>query len=146
MCTACRVTLCDGSEIGLGPIVWVLLSEMYPLAVRGVAMSVGATANWIFTFVVGLLFPVVNGWYSFPDDCLAIVLPSLPSICILASVAQNIRCVFTPVAVVVFVSDALGISAVFYIYGAMGIAGALFIHKFVPETRGRTLEEVSCPA
>ena len=50
-----------GAEIGLGPIVWVLLSEMYPLAVRGVAMSVGATANWVFTFIVGLLFPVLKG-------------------------------------------------------------------------------------
>ena len=60
-------TSCDGgrgewdAEIGLGPIVWVLLSEMYPLAVRGVAMSVGATANWVFTFIVGLLFPVLKG-------------------------------------------------------------------------------------
>eukprot|EP01138_Halocafeteria_seosinensis_P010689 gb/GECG01010916.1/.p1 GENE.gb/GECG01010916.1/~~gb/GECG01010916.1/.p1 ORF type:complete len:581 (+),score=68.58 gb/GECG01010916.1/:1-1743(+) len=49
-------------EIGLGPVVWLLLSEIYPLSVRGVAMSIGATANWIFSFVTGLMFPVLKGW------------------------------------------------------------------------------------
>ena len=49
-------------EIGLGPVVWLLLSEIYPLSVRGTAMSIGATANWIFSFVTGLMFPVLKSW------------------------------------------------------------------------------------
>jgi SP family galactose:H+ symporter-like MFS transporter len=33
-------------EISLGPILWLLLSEIYPLHVKGVAMSIGATMTW----------------------------------------------------------------------------------------------------
>ena len=33
-------------EISLGPILWLLLSELYPVEVKGVAMSVGATVCW----------------------------------------------------------------------------------------------------
>lgn len=33
-------------EISLGPILWLLLSELYPLKVKGVAMSIGATMTW----------------------------------------------------------------------------------------------------
>ena len=39
-------------EISLGPILWLLLSELYPLQVKGVAMSIGATATWLMTYVV----------------------------------------------------------------------------------------------
>jgi len=33
-------------EISLGPILWLLLSELYPTDVKGVAMSIGATVTW----------------------------------------------------------------------------------------------------
>ena len=33
-------------EISLGPILWLLLSELYPTNVKGVAMSIGSTATW----------------------------------------------------------------------------------------------------
>jgi len=36
-------------EISLGPILWLLLSELYPVQVKGVAMSVGATTCWLMT-------------------------------------------------------------------------------------------------
>jgi MFS family permease len=47
-------------EISLGPVMWLMLSELYPLQVKGVAMSFGSTACWIFTVLVTLLFPVVS--------------------------------------------------------------------------------------
>jgi hypothetical protein len=42
--------------IGLGPIFWLLIAEIYPLRVRGLAMSVATTANWGSNLVVSLTF------------------------------------------------------------------------------------------
>ncbi len=42
--------------IGLGPVFWLLISEIYPLRVRGAAMSVASTANWAANFVVTVSF------------------------------------------------------------------------------------------
>jgi len=42
--------------VGLGPVFWLMLSEIYPLRVRGRAMSVGTVANWGANFVVALSF------------------------------------------------------------------------------------------
>lgn len=48
------IVCCAGS---ICAIIFVILSEMYPLAVRGVAMSVAGLALWIATFLVGQLTP-----------------------------------------------------------------------------------------
>jgi MFS transporter, SP family, galactose:H+ symporter len=42
--------------IGLGPVFWLLISEIYPLNVRGQAASVATMANWLSNFVVSLTF------------------------------------------------------------------------------------------
>lgn len=42
--------------IGLGPIFWLLISEIYPLRVRGVAMGIATMANWAANLVVALTF------------------------------------------------------------------------------------------
>jgi MFS family permease len=42
--------------IGLGPVFWLLISEIYPQAVRGRAMSVATLANWGSNLVVALTF------------------------------------------------------------------------------------------
>jgi MFS family permease len=42
--------------IGLGPIFWLMNSEIYPLRVRGKAAAVGTMANWFFNFLVSLTF------------------------------------------------------------------------------------------
>lgn len=43
--------------ISISAVVWVLLSEMYPNSVRGVAMSIAGFALWIGTYLVGQLTP-----------------------------------------------------------------------------------------
>lgn len=48
------IVCCAGS---ICAIIFVILSEMYPLAVRGVAMSVAGIALWVATFLVGQLTP-----------------------------------------------------------------------------------------
>ena len=43
-----------------GPIVWVLLGEMFPNRIRAAALSVGASAQWIANFLVSTTFPVLK--------------------------------------------------------------------------------------
>ncbi len=42
-----------------GPIVWVLLGEMFSNSIRAIALSVGVMANWIANFIVSETFPVL---------------------------------------------------------------------------------------
>jgi sugar porter (SP) family MFS transporter len=42
--------------IGLGPVFWLLIAEIYPLKIRGAAMSVATMANWGANFVVTISF------------------------------------------------------------------------------------------
>jgi sugar porter (SP) family MFS transporter len=42
--------------IGLGPVFWLLISEIYPVRVRGQAMSVATMANWGANFLVAISF------------------------------------------------------------------------------------------
>ena len=42
--------------IGLGPVFWLLISEIYPLRVRGSAMSLAGVANWIANFLVAISY------------------------------------------------------------------------------------------
>jgi MFS family permease len=40
-----------------GPVVWVLLGEMFPNRIRAIALSVAASAQWLANFVVSSTFP-----------------------------------------------------------------------------------------
>jgi sugar porter (SP) family MFS transporter len=42
----------------LGPVVWVILSEIYPTRIRGRAMSIATIAVWIGTAVIGQMIPL----------------------------------------------------------------------------------------
>jgi len=80
------------------PLTWVLIGEVFPLAVRGRASGLASSFNWIGSFAVGLLFPIMT-----------------------ESMSQD---------------------AVFAIFGIICLLGVAFIRLFVPETKGRTLEEI----
>lgn len=62
--------------IGLGPIPFMLVSELVPHNAVGAAQSVGTTANWLSTFAVGYFFPIFqaklggNTYYLFTCFCL----------------------------------------------------------------------------
>ena len=43
-------------EISLGPVLWLLLSELFPLRVKGFAMGVGSFTTWLGTCVVSQAF------------------------------------------------------------------------------------------
>lgn len=45
--------------VSLGPICWLIISEIYPLKIRGVAMSIATLSNWAFNFIVALTFLIL---------------------------------------------------------------------------------------
>jgi sugar porter (SP) family MFS transporter len=45
-----------GFAIGLGPVFWLMISEIYPLGVRSRAMAIATVANWTFNFLVSYFF------------------------------------------------------------------------------------------
>jgi len=84
--------------VSIGPVMWVLFSELFPNWIRGIAISFVGFINSAVSFLVQLVFP----WE-------------------LAN---------------------LGSSVTFLIYGIFGAIGLLFIILLLPETKGKTLEEL----
>jgi sugar porter (SP) family MFS transporter len=85
-------------SVGMGPVVWVLLAELFPTRVRGRAMSVATVTLWLATLAVTLTF-------------LSLV-----------SVA--------------------GPAGAFWIYGLMCFVNLVIVFRWIPETKGRTLEQI----
>jgi sugar porter (SP) family MFS transporter len=85
--------------ISLGPIFWLLISEIYSQRIRGMAMGVATMTNWSFNLLVALTFLVL---------------------------VEN-----------------LGPSNTFWLYAVVSIASFAFSYYLVPETKGRTLEEIA---
>src|SRR5215213_7273769 len=59
---ACLALYIAGFATSWGPIVWVMLAEIFPLKVRGAMMAVGTVVLWGANFVVSLTFPVLLDW------------------------------------------------------------------------------------
>jgi sugar porter (SP) family MFS transporter len=53
---AALIVYIGGFAVGLGPVFWLMISEIFPLRVRSAAMSVSTVANWAANFVVSLTF------------------------------------------------------------------------------------------
>jgi sugar porter (SP) family MFS transporter len=84
--------------VSLGPVMWVLFSELFPNRVRGVAISFVGLVNSATAFLVTLVFP----WQL----------------------------------------QSLGSATTFLIYGLFALAGLVFVVRVLPETKGRSLEEL----
>jgi SP family xylose:H+ symportor-like MFS transporter len=93
-----------GFSFSWGPVVWVMLSEIYPNSIRGKAMSIAVAAQWIMNFIVSTTFPVMDG-----------------------SSALNAH---------------FNHGFAYWVYGACSVLAALFVLRFVPETKGRPLESI----
>jgi len=87
---SCAISICA--------VIWVLLSELYPLKVRGVAMSIAGFSLWVGSFLVGQLTP--------------------------------------------WMLEALSPAGTFVLFAMMCIPYMLIVWKFVPETTGKSLEEI----
>ncbi|XP_034248330.1 facilitated trehalose transporter Tret1-like [Thrips palmi] len=49
-----------GFSVGLGPVAWLYVGEIFPDRVKGVASSVANASNWVCAFLVTKFFPIVN--------------------------------------------------------------------------------------
>jgi sugar porter (SP) family MFS transporter len=47
--------------VGLGPVFWLMISEIYPVQVRSAAMSVSTVVNWACNFLVAAAFLTLSG-------------------------------------------------------------------------------------
>lgn len=86
-----------------GPVTWVLLSEIFPNAIRG-AMSIAVAAQWVANLTISWTFPMMN---------------------------DNVT-----------LTELFNHGFAYWVYGIMGVLAALFVWKMVPETKGRTLEDM----
>lgn len=84
--------------MSLGPVTWVLLSEIFPNRVRAVAMATGTFALWVASCTLTYTFPFLNAF--------------------------------------------LGTSGTFWIYACICLAGFIFFLLKLPETKGKSLEEL----
>eukprot|EP01018_Ginkgo_biloba_P001613 Gb_04394 [translate_table: standard] len=85
-------------SIGLGPVCWLLNSEIFPLRLRAQAVSLGVVVNRAASAMVAMTFP---------------------------SVARAITAAGT-----------------FFFFAGLSILCAVFVYSYVPETKGKTLEEI----
>ncbi|WP_181687090.1 sugar porter family MFS transporter [Halorhabdus salina] len=58
--TICLMLYISFFAIGLGPVFWLLISEIYPLAVRGSAEGIATVTNWVANLAVALSFPILT--------------------------------------------------------------------------------------
>ncbi len=86
------------TAISISAVVFVLLSEMYPNRVRGLAMSIAGLALWIGTYLIGQLTP--------------------------------------------WMLETLTPAGTFFLFAAMCVPYLLIMWRLVPETTGKTLEEI----
>ncbi|MFT3753333.1 MAG: sugar porter family MFS transporter [Paludibacter sp.] len=82
----------------LAPVMWIVISEIYPNKIRGIAMSVATFALWTACFILTYTFPLLN--------------------------------------------KGLGAAGTFWLYGLICLLGGIFVMRSVPETKGKTLEEL----
>lgn len=80
------------------PVMWVIISEIYPNRIKGVAMSFSTAVSWLCTFLTVYFAPIIQG--------------------------------------------ELGLQYLFGIFGFFSIAAFIFVKIWIPETKGKTLEEL----
>ncbi|MFA5500512.1 MAG: sugar porter family MFS transporter [Candidatus Omnitrophota bacterium] len=94
----CVIFYIASFAISLGPIFWLIIAEIYPLKVRGRAMSLATLSNWLFNMIVASTFLTLT--------------------------------------------EKLGKAGAFWFYAVVCVAAIIFCYFYVPETKGRTLENI----
>ncbi|ENP2399057.1 sugar porter family MFS transporter [Staphylococcus pseudintermedius] len=94
----CLTTFIIFFGVSWGPVLWVMLPELFPMRARGAATGIAALVLSIGSLLVAQFFPVLT--------------------------------------------DVLQVQQVFLIFAVIGIIAMIFVIKFLPETRGRSLEQI----
>jgi len=95
---ACVVCYVGSFAFGMGPIVWIVISEIFPNRVRGRAASIVTSVLWTSTLLVTFTF-------------LSLV-------------------------------KALTIDGALSLFASLSLATFVYVWRYVPETRGKTLEQI----
>lgn len=90
--------------LSVGPVTWVILSEIFPTRIRGRAMAIATVCLWVANYVVSQTFPMMD-----QDPWLV------------ATFHRGFP---------------------FWLYGVFCVVLFVFVRAFVPETKGKTLEEI----
>lgn len=90
--------------LSVGPVTWVILSEIFPTRIRGRAMAIATVCLWIANYLVSQTFPMMdeNPW-------------------LVATFHRGFP---------------------FWLYGAFCIVLLFFVRAYVPETKGKSLEQI----
>lgn len=90
--------------LSVGPVTWVILSEIFPTRIRGRAMAIATVCLWIANYIISQTFPMMdeNPW-------------------LVATFHRGFP---------------------FWLYGAFCVVLLVVVWRFVPETKGKTLEEI----
>jgi len=51
---------CGAFSLSMGPVVWVMLSEIFPNNIRSIALSIAVATQWLFNAIVANTFPIIN--------------------------------------------------------------------------------------
>jgi sugar porter (SP) family MFS transporter len=94
----CLIVYIASFAVGLGPVFWLVISEIFPLSVRSPAMSISTVGNWSSNFLVSSFFLTLVG--------------------------------------------AISREGTFWLYGGLGVLSLIFFVVRVPETKGRSLEQI----
>ncbi|MBP3041639.1 sugar porter family MFS transporter [Bacillaceae bacterium Marseille-Q3522] len=92
------VTFLAFQQGAISPVTWLMLSEIFPLRLRGLGMGVTVFCLWITNFLIGFMFPIS---------------------------IENI-----------------GLSTTFFVFAAFGLGAITFVKLYLPETHGKTLEQL----
>ncbi len=90
--------------LSMGPVTWVILSEIFPNKIRSQAMSIAVAAQWLFNAIVANTFPLING-SEFNTVHYNGALP-------------------------------------YFIFALLCVVTIVFVWRFIPETKGKTLEKL----
>ncbi|XP_071703618.1 sugar transporter ERD6-like 16 [Rutidosis leptorrhynchoides] len=84
-------------SVGMGAIPWLIMSEIFPLQIKGAAGSLACIVNWLGAWVVSYSFNFLVNWSP---------------------------------------------SGTFWLFAGFGVLNIIFVAKLVPETKGKSLEEI----
>ncbi len=87
-----------------GPVTWVLLSEIFPNAIKSKALAIAVAVQWIANWLVSWSFKIIDGNQA--------------------------------------LIESFNHGFAYWLYGLMGLLAALFVYFWVPETKGKSLEEI----
>ncbi len=91
--------------LSVGPVTWVILSEVFPTRIRGRAMAIATICLWIANYVISQTFPMMDEDNSWLVETFHHAFP-------------------------------------FWLYGLFCVVLLVFVWRFVPETKGKTLEQI----